>query len=52
MAKQTEWSQLGVSRKEYKAGIEATIRAHVCNDTKVLRELFGKSQARAAAAGA
>jgi hypothetical protein len=29
MSKQTEWFQLGVSRKEYKAGIEATIREHV-----------------------
>jgi hypothetical protein len=41
-AKQSAWAQLGVSRKAYKAGIEEGIRAHVCDDDRILRELFGK----------
>jgi hypothetical protein len=51
MAKKTEWTQLGISRAEYKHGVEETIRLCVCNDDKLLREIFGK-MTKAAAAGA
>lgn len=49
MAKQTEqtrtetpWAKIGATRAQYKRGVEASIRCHVCDDTKILRELFAR----------